>query len=253
LVISGEEASMAYGGAQTSSLWDDSGLGLGLPMGDYIAVSGNTGSGKSTLVRRIAEELKGPDALVISIDERSLHHPFVNLMFSAPGRYALGVQLNFLIQRHLMLQRWLEAGYTVVMERSHLDDHLFIDHHLAQGHVSEAEHANYYAIASSLHARTPMPDLLVCLAADAELSMRRLSASEAAGERPREFPDDEVKWAFVSSWAARYREFHREVGARYRLDETSAGRACMNLDATLPVGRLVAEVLQALKARRGEA
>lgn len=238
---------MTFKGAPPSSLWDDTGLERGLPKGDYIAVSGNTGSGKSTLVRRLAEELRSRYERVVGIDERSLHHPFVNLMFHDPRRYALGVQLNFLIQRHLMLLRWLEAGYSVVMERSHLDDYLFIDHHLAHGHVSREEHAAYNQVAASLHRRTPLPDVLICLSADVETSMRRLAAGEAAGERPREFPDEEVKRTFVSSWAARYAEFHRAVAERYERD--GGGRLCLRYDATLPTGSLATRVLEALRAR----
>jgi deoxyadenosine/deoxycytidine kinase len=241
---------MTFKGALTSSLWDDHGLGRGLPKGDYIAVSGNTGSGKSTLVRRLSEELRKHHDLVIGIDERSLHHPFVDLMFHDPYRYALGVQLNFLIQRHLMLQRWLEAGCSVVMERSHLDDHLFIDHHLAHSHISQEEHAAYNMIAAALHRRTPLPDALVCLSVDAETSMNRLAASEAAGERSREFPNDEVKRTFVTSWAARYKEFHRTVSERYYLEDAGERRLCLQLDATWPVESLVKEVLQALRVRK---
>jgi deoxyadenosine/deoxycytidine kinase len=203
------------GGALFTRLWTEAGLARHEQRGLYVAVSGNTGAGKSTLVKALAQRLAPSHPSVIGIDERSLHHPFLKSMFFDPTRYALGVQLNFAVQRFLMLTRWFDAGYTVIIERSHLDDELFINQHAAAGNITPEDQIAYAGIVKRLHDRIPFPDLLVCINVDADTSMKRIAQAETSGQRDREFPSDEVKWTFVSSWAERYQRFHAELRRRY--------------------------------------
>ena len=175
------------------------------PSGTYVAVSGNTGSGKSTLVTALSRHLRARGEQAIGINERVLHHPLLPLMFHRPQQYAFGIQLNFLLQRHLILKRWLELGFTVVSERSHLDDRLYMETHLDEGNVTKDELAAYDLLFTTLGRSLPDPDYYIFLDAPAQLSIQRLTAAAQAGERPEEFPDDTSRQIFVAQWQRRFR------------------------------------------------
>jgi deoxyadenosine/deoxycytidine kinase len=176
-------------------------------VGRYIAVSGNTGSGKSTLVRAIASELERTTPGVIAVDERNFHHPLLPLMFSNATKYALPIQLNFCVQRGTFLLRSTERHRTIVMERSHYDDRLFVEDHRSKGHINDVEFEAYAAIGRWFDAALPSPDIFVLLDIDAESSFSRVKSSEAAGERPVEFPDDRTLRSYITSWRERYCTF----------------------------------------------
>ena len=199
--------------AFNGDLWnDDPGLVKG-PRGRYVAVSGNTGAGKSTLVEAVVRRARALNVPAVGVNERALHHPLLRLMFAEPEVYAFGVQLNFLLQRHMVLLRWLRLGHVVVIERSHLDDGLFMEQHFEMGHVTAGERAAYLGLLSALNRKIPFPDVFVCLDVKPEMSMRRLARSEELGERPREFPDEATKYEYVKAWYKRIDEFHRRLTA----------------------------------------
>ena len=146
-----------------TSVWQLTDASAPLARGQYVAISGNTGAGKSTLVRALVDALRARDLPVIGINERAFHHPLLPGMFADPARYAFGVQLNFMLQRHMALRHWLEHGHTVVMERSHLDDQMFVEQHAAQGTINAAQFDAYLQLAHVLHADVPFPTVFVCL------------------------------------------------------------------------------------------
>jgi deoxyadenosine/deoxycytidine kinase len=179
----------------------------------YIAVSGNSGTGKSTLVGAIAREAHRRGQNVQAINERLLHHPHVPSMFAEPELFALPIQLHFMVARHLALIEALRTGGTVVIERSHLDDQLFVDQHCADGTISHAEADAHGAIWRALAARLPPPDLMVLLDVPAEVSIERILADERAARRPKEFPDRATLEHYVRSWHPRYERFHAILAA----------------------------------------
>lgn len=187
----------------------------------YVAVSGNTGAGKSTLIKRLATSLAREGYDVAAVDERSFHHPLLSLMFSEPRTYSLLVQLNFLVQRCTFLRRALFAYDVVIVERSHFDDELFVRDHFDRGNITSTELAAYLQIAKPVHADLPEPDCFLLLDVGPETSLARLGDAEARGERPREFPDEATKVNFVRAWHQKYHAFFgamtsaKESGARF--------------------------------------
>ena len=228
--------------------WSDTLESAATNRGKYIAVSGNTGSGKSTLVNALTEHFNENNTFrrTIGINERLLHHPLLRLMFAKPHQFAFGVQLNFLLQRYMVLLRWLMTGVTVVMERSHLDDALFIRHHYRKGHIGAEQLAAYENLAEVLHKDIPYPDVFICLSASADVSMERINADEEKGERPKEFPSEAVKRDFVNSWAKRYAEYHRTIKARYLEFDKLKSKICLEFSAELDIGFIIQEITRIL-------
>jgi len=171
----------------------------------YVCVTGNSGTGKSTLVSRFAEDLF-PGLPVIGIDERTTHHPYLDLLFHRPDEYALEMQLNFMLQRILIARRWLAGGFNVIMERSHLDDPVFIEFLHRKGLVNDHQRSVYQQLWEILNERTPSPDALVILQASPEASVSRVTSAEEEGIRPKEFTSLQHKVDWITGWADLYAE-----------------------------------------------
>jgi len=184
--------------------------------GKYIAVIGNTGSGKSTVVAKLRRDV-GAIRPAVGIDERSTHHPFLDRLFHDPGRYSYELQLNFMIQRVLLVKRWLDAGFTVVMERSHLDDRIFIEHLKAQGLADVSEANAYLQVWSALASRMPLPDAVIALQVPVAVSVQRITRAEQTGARPCEYSSERQKVEWVTSWAEFYSARIAELSADPRM------------------------------------
>lgn len=191
--------------------WDFSVQGNKSAKNVYICVSGNSGVGKSTLINAVGEAIHNKYANTIVIDEKSLHHPFLPHLFFTPNAFAFELQLNFMIQRVLIVKHWISQGFNLIMERSHLEDVIFIRHLLNEGLVNKEEHDAYISVWSQLVNRMPQPDLILYINVKPELSLERLRLSEASGERPREFPDEITKGKWINSWYQLYVERIKEL------------------------------------------
>ncbi|HTE52672.1 MAG TPA: deoxynucleoside kinase [Kofleriaceae bacterium] len=218
--------------------------------GVYVAVSGNTGAGKSSLIAAAVELGARRGLPIVGVSERTFHHPLLPLMFSDPGTYAFSVQLNFMLQRHMFLLRHLGLGHTIFMERSHLDDEMFVREHELGGHIDQAQRAVYDALAAVLHAELPAPDALLLLDVSPETSIERVKQSEDAGQRPREFPDEESKRAWIHRWYRLYGALHAQLHRRADGDARLAGTRLLDRDAATPTQILAAEVVDLVAALR---
>lgn len=227
--------------------WNDD---VSLPVdkkGTYITVSGNTGAGKSTLVNLIREKARQEGIDVVCINERILHHPLTMLMFHFPGDYGLLIQLEFMIHRHLLLYRWLSLGLIVVIERSHLDDRLFMDHLLEANHVTSEEHSAYIELANILDRKIQDPDIYIYLDVKPEISMERLRKSEKDGKRPKEFPDEGSKLSFVSSWYQKYTAFYESIISQQSAGTRFQKTQIIRWDAEGDPDYMAQQIVQSLK------
>jgi deoxyadenosine/deoxycytidine kinase len=230
-------------------LWDAVSPAVEGERGLYIALSGNTGAGKTTMICNVVNQAQALGHAVIGISERSLHHPYLPRMFFDPNRYAFPIQLNFMLHRHLVLLRQLELGRSVVIERSHFDDEMFMREHADAGRISPEQSAAYLHLATVLHAALRAPDILVLLNPDPEVSLRRLGEAEEKSERPREFPNEEAKERWVRRWHERYEDLHQKLADRCQNESQFSGTTLMKLDASLPSETNAATVLKALLER----
>ena len=172
----------------------------------YIAVSGNTGAGKSTLVNILGNltRLEFDSTNTVVIDERLTHHPYLDRLFADPLRFSFELQMNFMIQRVLVVKRWLSAGFNVVMERAHWDDPVFIESLVKQGILSKNQMNAYYNVWEQLGARVPEPNCHIVLTISPEESIRRVTIAENNGERPREFESEDQKKNWITTWSEEY-------------------------------------------------
>ncbi len=184
----------------------------------YICISGNSGAGKSTLLNSIAGALFQRDKYTIGIDEKNLHHPFLASLFFEAHEYGFQLQLNFMLQRTLLAKRWLDLGYNVVMERSHLEDPIFINHFKQMGYIDDNEYDVYMNLWDALDRKLRHPDVILFLNVPPEVSIKRIDDDENSGKRPCEFPDQQTKEIWIRSWHQNYVNRFAEIAGSKRFN-----------------------------------
>ena len=81
-------------GVKPLDVWDDITPATGGPRGTYIAISGNTGAGKSSLISLLEHNLQAKGIAAIGVSERLFHHRYLKLMFADPLYFAFPIQLS---------------------------------------------------------------------------------------------------------------------------------------------------------------
>jgi deoxyadenosine/deoxycytidine kinase len=125
----------------------------------YIAFEGLIGAGKTTVARRVAQDLNGRVVL-----EEFDDNPFLPRFYSEPERYAFSVELSFLAQRYHQLKR--------VSERDLFHSCTVADYSIGKSLVfarvtlPQDEYALFLDLYDIMYADLPRPDLLVYLHLD---------------------------------------------------------------------------------------
>lgn len=177
----------------------------------YVCISGNSGAGKSSLLKKISKDLFLIDEYTIAIDEKSLHHPFIPTLFFNTADYGFQIQINFMLQRTIIVKRWLDIGYNVIMERGHFEDPIFIDHLQQMGHINDKEYKAYMSLWDCLDKKIRHPDLILFSNVPPDISIKRVTDDEKAGRRPYEFPDEKTKEIWIHSWYKLYIRRFKEL------------------------------------------
>lgn len=159
----------------------------------YIVVEGPIGVGKTTLAKRLAEDL-GARAVLEQADE----NPFLRKFYDHPEKFAFQAQMFFLLgryqqQKHLAQQDLFSQG-TVA-------DYLFCkDKIFAEANLEGDELALYRQMFTLLDSRLPKPDLVVYLQARTDVLLERLRRRDRDYER-------RIPAAYLRKIAEAYRDF----------------------------------------------
>ncbi len=159
-------------------------------MRGFIVIEGLIGVGKTSLCRSLETEFGA--RLVLEPAETN---PFLELFYGDPRRYALPVQLTYLLQRWRQQDRIRQGdlfGPLVVSDYCFAKDRLF-----AEKTLDDDEVTIYDQVARSLGAKAPTPDLLVYLEAPLPIVMKRIAHRDAPGERA-------ITATYLEDLAARY-------------------------------------------------
>ena len=166
-------------------------------MGKLITVVGNSGAGKTTLVRRLCALLPLQEAL-----EQHAERPFQGLFAADLTRYGLANQVDYLLLRGEQ-ERAARAGQGVSIHDGglDLDFHGFARLFRRKGYLTDAEFdlcARLYAL---LRACLPPPELVIYLVAPPALAAARYRARNRSLEITR--PEDlALLDTLIEAWAA---------------------------------------------------
>ena len=134
----------------------------------YIAIEGPIGVGKTSLARRLADELNGELVL-----EEAGANPFLERFYQDPRGAALPAQLFFLFQRVRQLEQLAQAD---MFSSVRVSDFLMAkDRLFAQTTLDRDELALYDQVFSKLDFNPPVPDLVVYLQAPVDTLLFRIA------------------------------------------------------------------------------
>jgi 2-amino-4-hydroxy-6-hydroxymethyldihydropteridine diphosphokinase len=124
---------------------------------NYIAIEGNIGVGKTTLVGKIAEDFNAKKVL-----ERFADNPFLPKFYKDQNRYAFPLEMSFLADRYQQISDDL-AQFDLFKDFIVADYHIFKSLIFAKVTLAEEEFRLYKTLFDIIYKEMPKPDLYVYL------------------------------------------------------------------------------------------
>jgi deoxyadenosine/deoxycytidine kinase len=128
----------------------------------HIAVSGNIGSGKTTLTEKLAKHY-GWKAEFEAVD----NNPYLPDFYEDMKRWAFHLQVYFLNSRFNQIKKIQENEYDFIQDRTIYEDaYIFAANLYKSGLMTERDYENYRSLFDSMINHVKAPDLLIYLKAD---------------------------------------------------------------------------------------
>lgn len=124
---------------------------------NYIAIEGNIGAGKTTLVGKIAEDFNAKTVL-----ERFADNPFLPKFYKDQNRYAFPLEMSFLADRYQQISDDL-AQFDLFKDFIVADYHIFKSLIFAKVTLSDDEFRLYKTLFDIIYKEMPKPDLYIYL------------------------------------------------------------------------------------------
>ncbi len=124
---------------------------------NYIVIEGNIGAGKTTLVKKIGEDVSAGIIL-----ERFAENPFLPKFYEDPERFSFPVELSFLADRYHQLKE--ELSNRQIFSSLLIADYYFAKSLIfARNTLKDDEYNLYRQLYDIIHQHLPVPDLYVYL------------------------------------------------------------------------------------------
>jgi len=137
----------------------------------FIAVAGNIGVGKSTLVSMICERLTCKPYY-----EPVTENPYLADFYKDMISWSFHSQIFFLTHRLRMHQELIRNSGSVIQDRSiYEDSEIFAQNLYLQGRMSERDYHTYHSLYQTLADYLPPPDLLIYLRASIPTLQKRIT------------------------------------------------------------------------------
>ena len=128
-----------------------------MPDGQYLAIEGNIGAGKTSLAQLISTEFNAHLVL-----ERFSENPFLPRFYKNPKRYAFSLEMSFLAERYQQIND--DLSQLDLFSRFVVSDYfVFKSLIFSKVTLSEDEFSLYRKLFDILYKDTPKPDLYVYL------------------------------------------------------------------------------------------
>ncbi|MEL6674084.1 MAG: deoxynucleoside kinase [Bacteroidota bacterium] len=127
----------------------------------HIAVAGNIGAGKTTLVKKLAEHYHWIPHLE-AVDD----NPYLADFYGNMAAWAFPLQIYFLNSRFNQVQEIRHSHETIIQDRTIYEDaHIFAKNLREAGQLDERDFQTYFALFKSMTRMIEAPDLLIYLKA----------------------------------------------------------------------------------------
>jgi deoxyadenosine/deoxycytidine kinase len=148
-------------------------------MDKFIAVAGNIGVGKSTLVKLLCEQLNWTPFY-----EPVTENPYLEDFYEDMGAWGFHSQIYFLMRRLRIHRKLIDEKGSVIQDRSVYEDAEIFAHNLSlQDAINDRDYATYRELYQVLVEFLPPPDLIIYLRASLETLLSRISKRGRAYER----------------------------------------------------------------------
>jgi deoxyadenosine/deoxycytidine kinase len=128
----------------------------------HIAIAGNIGCGKTTLVEKLAKHYNWAP-LYESVDQ----NPYLRDFYGDMTRWAFHLQIFFLNSRFKQVQEIRESKKTIIQDRTIYEDaYIFAANLHRSGNLSDLDYQTYLDLFHSMIDFVKPPDLLIYLKAD---------------------------------------------------------------------------------------
>jgi deoxyadenosine/deoxycytidine kinase len=148
-------------------------------MKKYIAIAGNIGAGKSTLVRLLCQRL-GWEPFFEPVSE----NPYLADFYQDMPAWGFHSQIFFLTHRLRIHQQLFKHPTSVIQDRSIYEDaEVFACNLYLQGYLSQRDYETYHQLYTTLADFLPPPDLVIYLRASVSTLNKRIQNRARAFER----------------------------------------------------------------------
>lgn len=128
----------------------------------HLAVSGNIGSGKTTLTEKLAKHY-GWKAEFEAVDD----NPYLPDFYEDMKRWAFHLQVYFLNSRFNQIKKIQESTIPTIQDRTIYEDaYIFASNLYKSKLLTERDYWNYRSLFDSMVSHVKAPDLLIYLKAD---------------------------------------------------------------------------------------
>lgn len=162
----------------------------------FVAMSGNIGSGKSTLTTLLCQRL-GWQPYYEVVDE----NPYLPDFYADMARWSFPLQVFFLTRRFRHHQAILRASHSVIQDRTIYEDaEIFARNLYLQGLMDERDFRAYHELFWMMVEFLRPPDLVIYLRAPVEVLLERIRT------RARDF-ERQIPAAYLAQLNDRYEEW----------------------------------------------
>jgi deoxyadenosine/deoxycytidine kinase len=148
-------------------------------MNKFIAIAGNIGVGKSTLVKMLSAEMKWEPFY-----EPVTENPYLADFYQNMSAWAFHSQVFFLTHRLRAHFNLIQHAASVVQDRSVYEDaEIFAENLFRQGNMIERDYKTYRELYETTAQFLPPPDLVIYLRASAPTLMKRINSRGRDYER----------------------------------------------------------------------
>ena len=162
----------------------------------FVAVSGNIGSGKSTITTLLSEKL-GWKPYYEVVDE----NPYLPDFYADMPRWSFHLQVFFLSKRFQHHQEIVRAPHSVIQDRTIYEDaEIFARNLYLQGLMDERDFRNYHELFNTMLQFLHPPDLIIYLKASVPTLLERIR------RRARDF-EQRIPADYLTQLNERYAEW----------------------------------------------
>ncbi len=144
----------------------------------YIGIAGNIGSGKSAMAKLLADEFG-----FNIFNEKGEENPYLADFYADMPRWALNLQVSFLIKRFKSTQRAMWSDEVVVQDRTIYEDvYVFVENLRAMHIMTERDYNTYRSLFDVMESFLAQPRLLIYLRASVPMLMTHIQQRGVAYE-----------------------------------------------------------------------